>query len=216
MTVTNNPFPHPLERMSEAELRAFARRVGMSVEGLRNQTRQPHVSMTCPLCGRASSHLVQCSGCGDEAWGVDLALSYGDEAVTNLRSALAQTLTGDGWGAEAVDHGVAHAYYAGGCLLCAECRQATGEPGICYTCPLFLFSEQHLEEPDGLPSGYYLAMLRGQPHSEWTAAVLRQWTQDQPPTVAQWRTTLLMGTGEKEERMKNEKNCGMRNGGIAG
>jgi hypothetical protein len=199
MTVSvNTAFPHPLERMSEGELRAFARRVGMSVESLRRQAGQPHVSMTCPLCGRASSHLIQCQGCGDEAWGLDLALSYGEEAVTILRTAFAQTLARTGWDSEAIQHAADHAYYPGGCLLCAECRQQTNAPGICYTCPLFLLSEHHLAEPDGLPSGYYLAMLRGQPHSEWTATLLHQWTENQPPTVAQWRTSLLMGTKEKE------------------
>lgn len=63
---------HPLEQFSDAELEQLAQQQGLTVAELKTQMTTPQVEMTCPLCGKASTHLTMCKGCGGDAWGFEL------------------------------------------------------------------------------------------------------------------------------------------------
>ena len=76
----------PLEFLSQQQLAELADQQGMTVAELQEHLATPHVEMTCPLCGRASTHLVGCKGCGGDAFGFEMEEAYGAAAKPRLQA----------------------------------------------------------------------------------------------------------------------------------
>lgn len=187
----------PLASLDEAHLARLAVDTGMTLDQLRKHLQRPHVEMTCPLCGQASTHLVLCKGCGGDAWGWEFEMAHGEMAVDELRKVLRETLIGAEFDAEAVGHAVRHAYSMGGCMICPTCWHHTLPHDACYTCPLVLFSERTLEGEGYVPTAYLLALIQGQCRETWAKAVRARWCEHWntveagQEAVARWRGTIL-------------------------
>jgi hypothetical protein len=132
---------NPMEFLSEEQLQELAEHNGMTVAEFKQHLSTPHVEMTCPLCGRASTHVVMCKGCGGDSWGYELELAHGEDAVQRLWDGLAITLQTQPKPPEVeltpdqVQHAVKHAYQSGGCLVCADCWHHTLPADAYVTCP---------------------------------------------------------------------------------
>lgn len=143
----------PLASMSDEELQDVARDAGMTVEQLRDHLTTPHVEMTCPLCGQPQTHLVNCKGCGGDAWGWEFEVVYGEDAADQLRAyveealqrhfekTLQRQITAEQ--ADLIGHAVQRMYRLGGCMICPDCWPETLGDGY-MTCPLYLVSERGL------------------------------------------------------------------------
>ena len=135
---------HPLAKMSDDELAALIQQYNleMTVAELRQQITTPSVTMTCALCGQPQTHLMNCKGCGGDAWGSEFLFAYGDEAPAELRQVILNALQGAPFDENQARHGANSAYQFGGCMVCAECWHHT-LPTQTYTiCPLYIFYER--------------------------------------------------------------------------
>jgi hypothetical protein len=194
---------HPLENLDEAALAPLAEEAGMTPDALRAHLAQPHIEMSCPLCGQSSTHLVGCKGCGGDAWGWEFEAIYGEEATTELRTHLTQTLLEAGVEPERIVHATRHSYVLGGCLVCADCWRhlLRADPARSLrsneTCPLLFLGERSLEGEGWIPTAYLTALWAGQDWTTWRAAVEAAWcaAEEMPQTewdaIAHWRRTLL-------------------------
>lgn len=205
----------PLEFLSQQQLEDLAQREGTTVEELREYLSQPHPEMTCPLCGRASTHLVGCKGCGGDAFGFDMEQVYGADATTNLRDALAVTLHAKGesqeveWQEDQIHYAVEHAYQLGGCMICATCFHHTLPYDAFQTCPIYLHHERTLETTRSIPFQALLrALLNGEQARAWVARVFQHWCEiwntgyssaEEKQAIAAWRATILHGALDHPE-----------------
>lgn len=206
---------HPLAQLSDAELEHLAQQHGLTVAELKTQMTTPQVEMTCPLCGRASTHLTMCKGCGGDAWGFELELAHGEDAIQRLRNGLAITLETKGteqglhWEAEQIHHAVNHAYQMGGCRVCDDCFHHTLPRDAYQICPLYLHSERTLEALRSIPfQSLLLAALNGEQPGAWVKRVFLHWTfawntayqtEAEKQKIAAWRATLLHGALDNPE-----------------
>jgi len=199
---------NPLEQLSDAQLEQLAQQQGMTVAEFKAQLSTPQVEMTCPLCGRSSTHVVMCKGCGGGSWGVELEEAHGQDVIDRLRGGVAVTLQTVGreqgvqWEEKQIHHAVSHAYQMGGCLVCADCWHHTLPTDAYQTCPLYLHSERILAHSRIPFQSLFLAALNGEQPGEWVKRIFAHWTQHwntagQTPketqVIAVWRSTLLHG-----------------------
>jgi hypothetical protein len=199
----------PLETLSEAQLAALATESGMSVEELRRHLATPHIEMSCPLCGRPSTHLIGCKGCGGDAWAGEFDMLYGEDARKRLRRHVRKFLDGaDGVTSEQVEHAVRHAYDWGGCSICATCWQHTLPSDACQICPLKLAADRQLASAafQKLPHALILIFAgsgspqeRRQAVGRWLDRAWQHWTEhwntlpegQERVQVKAWRAALL-------------------------
>jgi hypothetical protein len=107
---------HPLEQLSEAELAHLAQQHGLTVEDLRAQLTTPSEQLTCPLCGQPSTHLVNCHGCGGDAFGGEWVLAHGEDLHQRLRAGLKTALDQPpDFSPAQIEAAIGHAYQWGGC-----------------------------------------------------------------------------------------------------
>jgi len=196
---------NPVEHLNDEQLAALAAQAGMTVEELRRHATTPHVEMTCPLCGRPQTHLVNCKGCGSDAWGWEWEEAHGEDAADRVRRRLQQYLTRiAGVSQDQVQHAVKNACAWGGCQVCRDCWRNT-LPGDHYlTCPINLAADRELRS-GLLPTSLLLALpWEGTQEElqaasqEWVEATWRRWTEHwntvseaERPAVAKWRAALL-------------------------
>ena len=201
---------NPLGQLGEEDLAWLAGEAGMMVEELREHITKPHIEMTCPLCGRPSTHLVNCTGCGKEAWGYEWELEHGEDARDLLRERFKSALTNKSeempiFSLEQVNHAAKHAFQWGGCMVCSECWHNTLPVEAYQTCPIRLMGERTLE-PEQAPIGLFYALMNvaseeehKQVIREWTTAAWKRWAdiwntvadQEARQAVARWRHLLL-------------------------
>jgi hypothetical protein len=198
---------NPLAFLSDEQLQELAQYNGMTVEELKQHLSTSHPEMTCPLCGRPSTHLVMCKGCGSDSWGYELELAHSADAIQRLRDGLAVTLQtqpkppGIELNPEQVQYAVSHAYQSGGCMLCADCWHHTLPADAYAICPLYLHAERFLETTRQVPFlSLFLAVLHGEQPREWMRRIFIHWTQSwntagETPAATQaiaiWRSLLL-------------------------
>lgn len=209
---------NPLEQLSPEQLADLAAQQNMTVDELKRLMTTPHATMTCPLCGQASTHLVQCKGCGGGSWSYDLEMAHGEDAIERLRQGLSVTLSttptgGEPLAKEAVQHAVSHAYQHSGCMVCTACWQHTLRSDIYTTCPLYLHSARILNTDRSIPfQALLLAVLDGEKAHDWVRRVFAYWTQhwntrgetpEEKKAIAYWRAALLHGAlGKPEEFLR--------------
>ena len=206
---------NPLEQMSDDDLAALAKSAEMTVEELRDYMNKPHIEMTCPLCGRASTHLTMCKGCGGDAWGGELVLGFGEGIHSELRQAYKAALLTRFGGKpatvrqEAIEYATKNAYSWGGCMVCVECWHNTLPAEAFRTCPIKLIADKTLYPDPGqvlhrFPSllfalqGVKDAEERKRLVADWMKATFDYWTElwntvppEERKDVAVWRGTLL-------------------------
>ena len=198
---------HPLAGMSNEELAALIQQhnLSLSVAQFRQQITTPSVALTCALCGLPQSHLVNCKGCGGDAWGWDLEMAHGPEATNLVRQRMQSALAGGPFSQDQIGTGAAKAYQLGGCMVCPACWQHTVSVNAYLTCPLNLLCERTLE-PRQLPT-FLLIRMPGTTGSQDERLqelmaevhhVFAHWTQnwntapdEARPLVAEWRGRLL-------------------------
>ncbi len=198
---------NPLAGMSDEELAALIQQhnLGITVAQLRQQITTPSVTLTCSLCGQPQSHLVNCKGCGGDAWGWDLEMAHGPDSITIVRQRMQAALAGGPFSEDQVAVGAAKAYQLGGCMVCGDCWQHTVSVNAYLTCPLNLLCERTLE-PAQLPTFLLIRMhsttgSQAQRQAELMAEVrhvFAHWTEnwntapdDVRPLVTEWRGRLL-------------------------
>jgi hypothetical protein len=204
---------NPIDQMSDEELAPYAQQAGLTVQELRQLAKQPQVTMTCPLCGRPSTHLVRCKGCGGGAWGGEFEMAHGEQARARIRQALKKALEEDGergnFTAEQIEHAVRQAYQWGGCMVCPECWRHTLPRDAYLTCPLKLLADETLE-PAQLPTGLMFVLISS-PENEaeavksWFLGAWNHWldfwnTVADPAerqAIAGWRSLILEEFGRK-------------------
>lgn len=224
---------NPLEFLSDDQLQELAEQNGMTVAELKQSMSTPHQEMTCPLCGRPSTHVVMCKGCGGDSWGFELELAHGEDAIQRLRDGLAVTLQSRPqpaaveWQPDQVQHAAQHAYQGGGCMVCADCWHHTLPADAYAICPLYLHSERILKSDLRVPfQSLFLAVLNGEQPRDWVQRVFIHWTQswntagetpDAAQTIAAWRATLLHGAlGRPEEFLRRAVDVEAEIRGILG
>jgi len=135
---------HPFIQLNDTVLALIAHEVGMTLSELKVYLAEPHVVMTCPLCGNAHSSLVTCQGCGLHAWQAaeDVMQRLRDGLAVTLQATLHQTETPE---QEAqIEQAVRHAYQPGGCMICAPCWQTILSSIDDCNCPLYLHADHTL------------------------------------------------------------------------
>ncbi len=198
----------PLETLTDEQLADLARRSKMTMDELREHLATPRIEMTCPLCGRPSTHLVGCKGCGGDAWDWEFQEAHGEDASDRLRQHLRTSLTQvDGVPEEQMNHAVEHAYTWGGCLVCAECWHHTLPYDAHLSCPLQLVDELKPDRTGNIPRGF-LREIVGEGLSQeelikafgrWLSGVWARWVEvwntvpegPEREAVAEWRAALL-------------------------
>lgn len=197
---------NPLENLDDKSKAALAAELNMTPEQFQEYMRTPHDRMTCPLCGRPSTHLVGCKGCGGDAWGGEAEMVWGDDFRDSLRIRLQQAVKPikDVKPAQ-IEHAAEHAWTYGGCMVCPECWHNTLPAEAYATCPLKLLADRTLE-PSHLPFGLMFAMQnkagedeRAEAAREWLKAAWIHWTDawntvadpEQRKRVWRWRHHLL-------------------------
>jgi hypothetical protein len=199
----------PLETLNEEELVRLAEEAGMSVEELCHHLATPHVEMSCPLCGRPSTHLIGCKGCGGDAWGWEFEEAHGEEARDQLRQHLRKLLlVANEVMPDQVEHALKHAFAWGGCMVCNECWHNTLPYDAYLSCPLNLLADRRLRpgySPKGtywLPQGPLILELREEREAAiqcWLEATWQRWTQvwntapagPERDAIKEWRGALL-------------------------
>jgi hypothetical protein len=163
--------------LSDEQIAQLAANTGMTPDEFRQYVTTPHAEMTCPLCGQPSTHLVNCKGCGGDAWGWEFEAAYGEGSQDQLRQWLQSALAELGAG-ERAQIAAQHAYQFGGCSVCAVCWHHTLPADAFETCPLKLFADR-LVTPHQFPTGLMAALL-DVPHQDKPRAlqVIEQWIHD--------------------------------------
>lgn len=207
---------NPVELLTDTQLAELAQQQGMTIEELKDYMTTPHVEITCPLCGQASTHLVQCKGCGGGAWGFEYESAHGEDAIARLQSGLDVTLRtksqeqGIVWQDEQVSYAVKHVYQMGGCMVCADCWDHTLPYDAYQICPIYLHSERTVEGDRKIPfQSLLMALMNGEKASEWVKRIFIHWTlawntayesEQERMAIAAWRSTILHGAlGKPEE-----------------
>lgn len=197
---TANPLLN-LEQNNPVEFERLAQAAGMTVQDLSEHARKAHPEMTCPLCGRPSTHLVGCKGCGGDAFGLEWQEAYGPDFAARCRSRLDSAVANLPHG----DRASKHAYMWGGCQICPECWHNTLPTSAYETCPLKLLTDLVLDK-HSLPFPLLMA-LRQRPDREERLQLIRShfagietnWAEiwntvadpEQRQAVAAWRRAIL-------------------------
>ena len=211
---------NPLTNLDEETLARLAAESGMTVEELRKQMNTPHIEMTCPLCGQPSTHLVNCKGCGGDAFGGEFVLAYGEDVHARMKATFKAALTNEAHRAEMqeqfgmlpeisleqVDYATNHAYAWGGCMICANCWHHTLPVQAYQTCPINLLGNQAIDETPTWAVVDIMMQFNRDEEEERNAAVMEfiraswaRWTviwntvadQEERLAVAFWRHLLL-------------------------
>lgn len=220
---------NPADLFEEETLREMAAVVGKTPEEFVAYLREEKESMTCPLCGRPSSHLIGCKGCGGGAF-AELEFVHGEGTLGQIRQSLISDLgrirdryighaeEGEVWPFDdgRVKYAVANAYQCGGCSLCSICWYHTIPMNAYLTCPLQLYSVAFLSL-DRLPVSLLQFLLDAKSKKEW-GVVIVDWTrmvwdrwivswntvsgEEVQEAVAAWRACLL---GAFHMRLYREK-----------
>jgi hypothetical protein len=208
---------HPLEQLSEAELAHLAEQNGLTVEDLRAQLTTPNEQLTCPLCGQPATHLVNCRGCGGDAFGGEWVLAHGEDLHQRLRTGLRTALSqppegGQPFSPAHIEAATGHAYQWGGCHLCPTCWTHTLPAEAYQTCPLKLLADRTLA-PDQPPAALMVAVFTAQtPEARaaavktWLEAAWQRWTivwntaadEQVREAIAAWRHHLLAAVWRRE------------------
>lgn len=135
---------HPLAKMSDEELAELIQRYNLdtTVAELRQQITTPSVTMTCALCGQPQTHLMNCKGCGGDAWGGEFFAAYGEEAPAELRQVILNALQVAPFDENQARHGALSAYQIGGCMICADCWHHTLSTQTYTICPFYILLER--------------------------------------------------------------------------
>jgi hypothetical protein len=218
---TNADFytAHPLAQLSEAELAHLAEQNGLTVTELRTQMTTPSEKLTCPLCGQPATHLVNCGGCGGDAFGAEWldASRHGEDLHQRLRTGLKTALsqppeTGPSFSPAQIEAAPGHAYQWGGCHICASCWHHTLPADAYQTCPHNLQADRTFA-PDQPPAEIMVAVFtaktpeaRAAAVKTWLEAAWQRWTivwnttADAPvrEAIAAWRHPLLAAVWRKD------------------
>ena len=166
---------NPLEQLSDEKLGELANETGMTIEELQEYIKQPHIEMTCPLCGQAQTHLTTCKGCGGDAWGGEWEIAHGEDFREPLQERLQAAVSQlDFVSEEQVAHAAKHAYSWGGCLICRECWHNTLPVRAYETCPIKLLGDRALE-PEGVPIGLFYVLMNTQGDENQRKEAVRNW-----------------------------------------
>ena len=211
---------HPLTFLEKEQLAALAEAHGMTVDELKAHLMQPRIESTCPLCGRPSTHLVQCKGCGGGSWGFEMEEAYGHDVIERLRQGLTVTLQTAGqtvavtWEERQIQHAVQHAYQMSGCMVCPACWEHTLAYDAYQHCPLFLLTER-ITAHSSIPFQSMLAaLISGEQPAVWVKRIFRHWceiwntayaTEAEKTAIATWRATLLHGALDQPEAFLTHK-----------
>lgn len=196
---TANPLI-TLEANNPAEFERLAKIAGMTTQELSEHARKAHPEMTCPLCGRPATHLVNCKGCGGDAFGLEWQEAYGPDFAARCRARLDQAVANLPHG----DRAGKHAYLWGGCHICPECWLNTLPTSAYETCPLKLLTDLVLDKAR-LPFPLMMALRQCAPEERLKliqnhfAGIKTHWAEiwntvadpEQRQAVANWRRAII-------------------------
>ncbi len=208
---------NPLEQLSDDDLTRLASEAGLTLEDLREQMTTPSVKLTCPLCGQPATHLVNCRGCGGDAFGGEWVMAHGErmhsQLKAGLRIALSHSTEASAPFSQAqIEAATEHAYQWGGCQICVECWHHTLPSEAYQTCPLKLLAD-HTLAPEQPPGGLMYAVFtaetpegRRQAVQEWIEAGWRRWVEvwntatdtQVRQAIAAWRQGILEAVWRQE------------------
>lgn len=186
----------PFTLFDDAKLTELATMAGLTLAEFKQQIVTPHLTMTCPLCGRPQTHLINCKGCGGDAWGWEFQLAHGEAIIPRLRQiyrqaarlsspqAIAPACTSD----DQLTHAEAKTYHWGGCMLCADCWQQTAPWEAYHTCPINLL---HQKATYGYACSATISLDLMLDAAKLAAAIHKEWIQSADPPIAEWRCAIL-------------------------
>jgi hypothetical protein len=134
---------NPIERMSDEEIQEVIDAFGLetTVQEMRAFAQETKLTATCLLCGRPSTHLIGCKGCGGGAWQTDFEFTFGDDAASRLRTWLREAMQGDPFDDQGVEYACENAYRPSGCMVCETCWHHMLPGDVFRICPVYRFFE---------------------------------------------------------------------------
>lgn len=215
---------NPILEMKPDQLERLATAAGVSVEELRELAQTPKAETSCAACGRPSTHLIGCKGCGTHAFTDELDpeedRQFRQRGVNKLGHVIRYTppdpeapeAPAEAFTEEAIRQRIRRAFNPGGCMVCPDCYRQMITPEAWRFCPLRLVWD-HSQDPR-LPAGNVSVWPpEGATPAEWRDALIYHWTDDWNPVadpdsaewraVAEWRRRMIAGvlTDEMLERI---------------
>jgi hypothetical protein len=198
---------NPFTQLNDTVLAAVAQEVGLSLNNLKMYLNEPHVEMTCPLCGKAHNKLVICQWCGHQAWCVEEHPATDESAIQQLRHGLAVTLQmathnpNDDWSDAQIEQAVRHAYQPGGCRICQSCWETVGSTADHDRCPLYLHADHVVMTQEIAAEPLQPELHRTDTQTPvWIAQLVAQWlavssaaaeTRTELRSILSWRRAIL-------------------------